>query len=424
MQAVSTSLKIKQRLGIARPTVGREPRQAGRVIDRRAFCMKRACGTAPRQPAAPVGTGFWYSDMISVFVSYRREDSLHQSGRLYDRLVAHFGSEQIFKDVDSIPLGLYSREILSERVAGCDVFLAVIGDAWLSITGKSGTRRLDDPADFVRIKVEAALGRKIPVIPVLVGNSSVPPAEELPESLRGLSFRHGLRVRPDLDFHNDMHRLIRGIEEGVAALRKRSASGGPRTPGPEDPTPAAKPGAEQDSMILPKVITNTIGMKLVLIPAGEILMGSPDSDPYALPREKPQHRVRIARPFACADPTGPLRAADRVIRGGGWNLIAGFAGVGALVLEHSGGAGRQPGVPPGPSPGWWAKKGKRNPERSLEGRKEGGAPAPTGRSGATCPGIKCLALGIDPFQRRTPGKERLGLRKTSRSAPRNSASKY
>jgi formylglycine-generating enzyme required for sulfatase activity len=47
----------------------------------------------------------------------------------------------------------------------------------------------------------------------------------------------------------------------------------------------------------PKLITSSIGMKLVLIPAGEFLMGSPPSDDDALPPEKPQHRVRITWPF-------------------------------------------------------------------------------------------------------------------------------
>jgi formylglycine-generating enzyme required for sulfatase activity len=46
-----------------------------------------------------------------------------------------------------------------------------------------------------------------------------------------------------------------------------------------------------------KTITNTIGMKLVLIPAGDFLMGSPDSDKDATDNEKPQHRIRITRPF-------------------------------------------------------------------------------------------------------------------------------
>ena len=45
------------------------------------------------------------------------------------------------------------------------------------------------------------------------------------------------------------------------------------------------------------VITNSIGMKLTLIPAGEFLRGSPDSDTDAPADEKPQRRVRITRPF-------------------------------------------------------------------------------------------------------------------------------
>src|SRR5439155_21312838 len=43
--------------------------------------------------------------------------------------------------------------------------------------------------------------------------------------------------------------------------------------------------------------TNSIGMKLKLIPPGEFLMGSPDSDKDASDDEKPQHRVRITQPF-------------------------------------------------------------------------------------------------------------------------------
>jgi formylglycine-generating enzyme required for sulfatase activity len=45
-----------------------------------------------------------------------------------------------------------------------------------------------------------------------------------------------------------------------------------------------------------KIITNSIGMKLTLIPAGEFMMGSPNSDSDADSQEKP-HRVRITKPF-------------------------------------------------------------------------------------------------------------------------------
>lgn len=44
-------------------------------------------------------------------------------------------------------------------------------------------------------------------------------------------------------------------------------------------------------------ITNSIGMKLKLIPAGEFLMGAPKSDGDANDSEKPQHKVRITKSF-------------------------------------------------------------------------------------------------------------------------------
>jgi formylglycine-generating enzyme required for sulfatase activity len=47
----------------------------------------------------------------------------------------------------------------------------------------------------------------------------------------------------------------------------------------------------------PQVVTNSIGMKLVLIPAGEFLMGSPEGEKDRSNDEGPQHRVRISKPF-------------------------------------------------------------------------------------------------------------------------------
>ncbi len=40
-----------------------------------------------------------------------------------------------------------------------------------------------------------------------------------------------------------------------------------------------------------------VKLEMVLIPAGEFLMGSPGSDKHASDDEKPQHRVRITKPF-------------------------------------------------------------------------------------------------------------------------------
>jgi TIR domain len=154
----------------------------------------------------------------NIFVSYRRQDSADVTGRIYDRLIQRFGKEQIFKDVDSIPLGVDFREHLGGVVGKCDVLLAVIGNEWLA-GDTAGHRRIDDAKDFVRIEIEAALERKIPVIPVLVRGASVPTEQELPASLVLLSYRNGIAVRSDPDFHHDMDRLIAGLEAHLAGSK-------------------------------------------------------------------------------------------------------------------------------------------------------------------------------------------------------------
>lgn len=150
--------------------------------------------------------------MNKILISYRREDSADVTGRIYDRLIQVF-PQSVFRDVDSIPLGVDFRAYLDEQVAKCNVFLAVIGRDWLRGKGRKGKSRLEDPGDFVRIEIESALKRRIPVIPVLVQGSKMPGAERLPASIQELSYRNGIAVRPDPDFHKDMDRLIAHLKQ-------------------------------------------------------------------------------------------------------------------------------------------------------------------------------------------------------------------
>src|ERR1700747_1122745 len=102
-----------------------------------------------------------------IFVSYRRQDSSHLAGRLYDHLADRFGEGQVFMDVDTIEPGLDFAEEVTRAVAACQVLVAVIGPAWLTAADGRGRRRLDDPDDFVRLEIETALVRGVRVIPVL-----------------------------------------------------------------------------------------------------------------------------------------------------------------------------------------------------------------------------------------------------------------
>lgn len=143
-----------------------------------------------------------------IFLSYRRNDSASVCGRIYDRLCGAFGKDNIFKDVDSIPLGMNFAEYIRDTVRKCAVQIVVIGPRWLDAVNAA---RLNDPTDTVRREIESALQQGIPVIPVLVQETSIPPASSLPPSLRELVVRNGVMVRDDPNFEHDINRLIAAL---------------------------------------------------------------------------------------------------------------------------------------------------------------------------------------------------------------------
>jgi WD40 repeat protein len=157
-----------------------------------------------------------------IFISYRREDTSATAGRLYDRLVARFGADSVFMDVDSIAPGHDFAEAIETAVGSCQVVLAVIGTHWLDAADERGWRRLDDPDDFVALEIKAGLDRDIPVIPVLVGGTSGPRRDDLPATLSPLARRQSLRLDHD-SFSTDFTRLM-------AALERTFARAGPPPP--------------------------------------------------------------------------------------------------------------------------------------------------------------------------------------------------
>ncbi|HKI18903.1 MAG TPA: toll/interleukin-1 receptor domain-containing protein, partial [Isosphaeraceae bacterium] len=78
--------------------------------------------------------------MPKIFLSYRREDSEHVTGRIFDRLTDRFGREAVFMDIDTIPFGVDFRKHLDLAVGQCDILLAVIGESWVEARHKEGAR--------------------------------------------------------------------------------------------------------------------------------------------------------------------------------------------------------------------------------------------------------------------------------------------
>jgi TIR domain len=156
-----------------------------------------------------------------VFISYRREESAPQAGRLYDNLSARFGEDRVFMDIDSIGLGLDFTEVIQDAVSSCQVLLAMIGSEWLSIVDERGNRRIDDPKDYVRLEIQAALDRGIRVVPVLINGAPLPSPDLLPPDLRSMARRQALAL-DDVTFRSNVGRLIDQLEHVIPAVRPPS----------------------------------------------------------------------------------------------------------------------------------------------------------------------------------------------------------
>ncbi len=233
-----------------------------------------------------------------IFISYRREETAYPAGWLFDRLVSHFGQAQVFKDVDSIEPGDDFVETITAAVGSCDVLLALIGDQWLTLTDANGRRRLDDPNDFVRLEIEAALSRDIRVIPVLVEGARMPRPDELPPTLSGLVRRQSLELSPSR-FAADLGRLLNVLDKTLADTARDQQAEPPASAAGEI-SPVEKeavsseraPNRLRGLVSTPKRLAAVVAAALILLAVVIVLAGrdgggsSPPSEDESPPSEE------------------------------------------------------------------------------------------------------------------------------------------
>ncbi len=212
-----------------------------------------------------------------IFICYRREETAYPAGWLFDRLTDHFGQGKVFKDVDSIQLGDDFVEEITAAVESCAVLLAVIGRRWLTVTGEEGRQCLDDPADFVRLEIEAALTLGVRVIPVLVDQARMPSAAELPTSLEKLARRQAVELSPHR-FNSDVDRLLRRLDtlSGTTARPAQQSAGvGGLGDGGEIPrhsrTPSHADAIALDAGVARPAVTIPVGVQATGSTSAELL---------------------------------------------------------------------------------------------------------------------------------------------------------
>jgi hypothetical protein len=174
--------------------------------------------------------------MPKIAISYRRSDSSAITGRIFDRLAAHYGKESVFMDVDNIPFGTDFRSHIRAVLQETQVLIVVIGPHWLGADA-AGTVRMSQDTDPVRAEIEAALARNLPLIPVLVDGAKMPGSAELPASFNDFAYLNAAEVATGRDFHPHLDRLIGAIDRTGAALAPaRNPPNAPSGAVPRGPT--------------------------------------------------------------------------------------------------------------------------------------------------------------------------------------------
>ncbi len=171
-----------------------------------------------------------------IFISYRREDTSGESGRLKDKLEQVFGQENIFYDVETLEAGLNFDQSIAKALNESKVLLAMIGPHWLRVEDSKGVKRIHKPDDWVRKEIAEALKQNLRVIPVLVNGAEMPDSEELPEDLKELSLKHAQELTSSR-WNYDVGELTKVLEKIIAKRPEPKPEPSPRP----DPRPFVPP---------------------------------------------------------------------------------------------------------------------------------------------------------------------------------------
>jgi formylglycine-generating enzyme required for sulfatase activity len=239
-----------------------------------------------------------------IFLNYRRSDADAWADRLFERLIKQFPRDDIFMDIDGrIPYGFPWAKWLDQQVAACDLMLVLIGRTWVA---EFKTRSEPNERDYVRVEIESALARNIPVVPVFLADTQVPQSEQLPETVRPLLALQAARLQRGPDFERDADALVTGVARSIRLAR--GEDGERSRPEGRIKIEAMSVYGASDGWFTPGAGDTEWfkdyehGPEMVVVPPGTFVMGSPEKEAeresWQKGTEGPQHEVTIALAFA------------------------------------------------------------------------------------------------------------------------------
>jgi len=273
----------------------------------------------------------------AIFISYRRDDTEGEAGRLFDDLTRAFGTDNVFMDVAGIRPGVDFRTAIEDNVAHCVVLLAIVGPSWVSIEDATGQRRLDNPNDFVALEIASALKREVPVIPVLVHGANMPSHDQLPVAIENFSYRNSVELS-HARWNSDVQLLVEALKayvtpEPTTVQEPVHATVPVQLPAPHPPAEAATSAGKGSARSL---IIAAVVVVLLAIAVGLYFFLRPEPAPTPAPSPTPTVVVPAPAPSTVSPLVGTWKEPDHrsgnslgmlVISGSGNNLTMHAFGV-------------------------------------------------------------------------------------------------
>jgi len=155
----------------------------------------------------------------NVFISYRRSDSAAMAGRIKDNIEKYLPNVSVFMDVDSIDGGEDFKSRIEQSIAKTNILLVLIGPQW--VFNRERHNRMMDDNDFVRLEVASAIDADVKVYPILLEDSRMPSANDLPNDIQAITALNALEIRHSR-FADDLKNcLIKIFEVPESALQGR-----------------------------------------------------------------------------------------------------------------------------------------------------------------------------------------------------------
>ncbi|MBW4690543.1 MAG: TIR domain-containing protein [Lyngbya sp. HA4199-MV5] len=189
----------------------------------------------------------------SIFISYRKSDSLTLAFWLHAELSRALVDTKVFIDEKGLEAGDKWVDYLESNVKLASVLIAVIGPNWLGAQDEDYRRRLDDSHDWVRKEIECAIANNLLIIPLLVSDAELPRKKALPTSLVPLINHQSFKLRTQY-LPDDVNLLLKTLEQKgfERAVSTENSSIGFPAPGRQPAIPLSEQELDQIPAILPQ----------------------------------------------------------------------------------------------------------------------------------------------------------------------------